>query len=311
MTGLPTAYSGMPEPITIGVPPNEQSTLILIAEEQGFFTGNGLNATIKIYDTALNAVAGMEKGEVDVAESAEFPVVRESFENANISVIACIDRFENVLLAGRKDRGIENVSDLNGKRIGYAKGTLTEFYLGRFLNLHGINLQDVTLVNMQFDQSAEALANGSVNAFQVQNKDIPAIEDRLDGNLIVWPSQSGQTGYEVISGRRDWIASHQKTVNRLLKSLAQAEQYAIDHPAEAMAIVQKRLNYSDTYMATVPSQHQYALTLDQSMILAMEDEGRWMINNNLTIERAIPDYRDYIYTKGLEEVMPEAVKIIG
>jgi hypothetical protein len=42
----------------------------------------------------------------------------------------------------------------------------------------------------------------------------------------------------------------------------------------------------------------------------MEDEGRWMINNNLTSAKNIPDYRDYIYTKGLEEVMPESVNII-
>jgi hypothetical protein len=43
----------------------------------------------------------------------------------------------------------------------------------------------------------------------------------------------------------------------------------------------------------------------------MEDEGRWMINNNLTSEKTIPDFRDYIYLKGLDEVKPEAVNIIG
>jgi hypothetical protein len=34
-----------------------------------------------------------------------------------------------------------------------------------------------------------------------------------------------------------------------------------------------------------------------------------MINNNLTSERAMPNFRDYIYTKGLEEVKPESVNI--
>jgi hypothetical protein len=40
----------------------------------------------------------------------------------------------------------------------------------------------------------------------------------------------------------------------------------------------------------------------------MADEGRWMINNNLTSEKTLPYFRDYIYTKGLEVVKPEAVK---
>ena len=43
----------------------------------------------------------------------------------------------------------------------------------------------------------------------------------------------------------------------------------------------------------------------------MEDEGRWMIDNNLTSEKTIPDFRGYIYTKGLEEVKPESLNIIG
>jgi hypothetical protein len=43
----------------------------------------------------------------------------------------------------------------------------------------------------------------------------------------------------------------------------------------------------------------------------MEDEGRWMIKNNLTSEKTIPNFRDYIYAKGLVDVNPEAVNVIG
>jgi NitT/TauT family transport system substrate-binding protein len=311
LTNVPTTSFGTSELVTIGVPPNEQSALILIAEDQGFFTENGLNATVKTYDTALSAVEGMKKGEVDTAESAEFPIVREAFKKENVSIITCIDKFQNVYLVSRKDRRLENVSDLKGKKIGVARGTLTEFYLGRFLNLHGVSLQDVTLVNMPFSQSSDALANGSVDAFQVQYKDIPQIKEKLGDNLVLWPSQSDQSGYEVISGRNDWIASHQGTITRLLRSLVQAEEFYISHTNESMAIIQKRLNYTDAYMAPLPSQHQYSLVLDQSMVLAMEDEGRWMINNNLTTEKTIPDYRNYIYAKGLDEVRSESVNIIS
>ena len=73
--------------------------------------------------------------------------------------------------------------------------------------------------------------------------------------------------------------------------------------------MQKRLNFSDTYMATVWPDHEFTLSLDQSLLIAMNDEGRWMINNNLTRERTLPDFSDFIYTKGLEEIEPEAVNI--
>ncbi len=34
-----------------------------------------------------------------------------------------------------------------------------------------------------------------------------------------------------------------------------------------------------------------------------------MINNNLTSEETMPNFRNYIYTKGLKEVKPDSVNI--
>ena len=41
-----------------------------------------------------------------------------------------------------------------------------------------------------------------------------------------------------------------------------------------------------------------------------KDEAQWMIKNNLTIEKSIPDFVNYIYVDGLKAVKPEAVSII-
>jgi NitT/TauT family transport system substrate-binding protein len=107
-----------------------------------------------------------------------------------------------------------------------------------------------------------------------------------------------------------WINQHPELARQFLKSLAQAEEYITQHPAEAKKILQKRLKLDDTYIATVWSQNQFSLSLDQSLIAAMEDEARWMIKNNLTREKQIPDFMNYVYVDGLKAVKPEAVKII-
>ena len=77
-----------------------------------------------------------------------------------------------------------------------------------------------------------------------------------------------------------------------------------------MVIVQKRLNYDDAYMKTMRHQHQYSLSLDQSLILAMEDEARWVIDNDPTTEKQVPDFLEYIHADGLAAVKPGAVNII-
>ena len=128
--------------------------------------------------------------------------------------------------------------------------------------------------------------------------------------VVAFPVQSNQPGYGAIIGRNDWIGGHPEVVSRFLKSLAQAEDYLIRNPAQAKAILRKQLNYDDALTETIWSQHQFSISLDQSFILAMEDEARWMIKNNLTTEKAAPNFLDYIYADGLEEIKPESVNII-
>jgi hypothetical protein len=53
-----------------------------------------------------------------------------------------------------------------------------------------------------------------------------------------------------------------------------------------------------------------ALSLDQTLVAATKDETQWMINNNLSGERQIPDFLNYICEDGLKAIRPEAVNII-
>ena len=302
--------SGTTESITIGEPALEQSALIYIAEDQGYFTGNGLNVTLRDdYPSGVGPVSDMMLGRLDISVSAEYPVIAQIFNKKNISVIGVIDKYQNEEIIGRRDRGIENISDLKRKKIGLPKKTICEFFLGRFLNLHGMSLHDVTLMDLPASQSVDALTNGSVDAIIYYQPYVYAIEDRLGDNGVIWQAQSDQLLYGVMSCRNDWAVGHGEQINRLLKSLSLAEEYIIDNPEGAKAIVQKRLNFSDAYMATAWPNHEFTLSLDQSLIIAMNDEGRWMINNNLTTEKTLPYFRDYIYTKGLEEIKPESVNI--
>ncbi len=305
-----TTSSGTMESIIIGEPALEQSALIYIAEDQGFFARNGLNVTIKDnYPSGVGPVIDMTFGRLDISVSAEYPVVAQIFNKKNISIIGTIDKYQNEELIGRRDRGVENVSDLKGKKIGLPEDTICEFFLGRFLNLHGMDLQDVALIDLPVSQSIDAITSGRVDAIIYYQPYVYEIEERLGDNGIVWQAQSHQLLYGVMSCRNDWAAGHEEQINRLLKSLAQAEEYFIDHPDKAKAIVQKKLNFSDMYMATIWPDHRFSLTLDQSLLIAMNDEGRWMINNNFTGEKTIPYFIDYIYTKGLEETKPESVNI--
>ena len=300
------------EPLTVAWSPFESSALMYIAEDQQFFTRNGLDVTSRRYETGAASLDGMLAGEADIAVgTTEFPIVRRTFQKAAIRIIAIIDRSEFVYVVARKDRGIQQVSDLKGKRVGTTVGTIAEFHLGRLLELNGLNMRDVTIVDVKTPAEwVNAVADGDIDAIATAQPYANAARDRLGGNAVFWPAQSNQPQYGLASATDNWIAAHPEAIKRFLKSLAQAEEYAARNPAAAKAIVQKRLNLEAAYMETVWAQNQFGLALDRSLIAAMEGEARWMMANNLTAERTVPNFLEYVYEDALKAVKPRAVNII-
>ena len=304
---LPSA----PEPVSVGMYPSEGSALVYIAEDQGFFSENGLAVTVRDYDPPSMGIKAAVGGDVDIAGATEYPVVMNILTGGNFSILAQYDELESMYLIARKDHGITNISDLRGKKIGVPRGTIAEFNLGRFLTLHNLGLRDVTLVDVQPPQFAESIRSGSVDALICWQPPASQIAGQMGDQVLEWPAQSGQPLFGVIIARDDWIAREPARTARFLKSLDMAAEYTNTHPAESRAIVQKRLNLSNTYMDVMWPANHFSLSLDQSLVLAMEDEARWMIANNMTNATVVPDFRKYIYTKSLEEIEPGSVRIFG
>jgi NitT/TauT family transport system substrate-binding protein len=296
------------EPVSITDVKVVYSGILYVAESQGYFTKNGLNVTFQDYPTAEAGFNDLTNGKVDFAQSSEYSIVRVILDNRDIQVIATIDKTYAMSLIGRKDHGIENVSDLVGKKIGLGKGTIREFYLGRYLDLHGINVQDVTIVDLSLQESVEAIANGTVDAVIVPDVVwYNQVMAKIGSNGVAFPIQEGQPVFTELVCTSEYLADHSQTVTKLLTALYEAENYILNHPAEAQTIVENRLNFTSADLGW--DNHYFALSLDLALITAMRDEAQWMINNKLTNQTQVPDFTSYIYTDALKLVKPNSVTI--
>jgi NitT/TauT family transport system substrate-binding protein len=298
------------ETVTIGATPIELNALIYVADEQKFFTNNGVRVEFKDYDTGVAAVNGLLKGEADIALTMEFVIVGKLLQKQAVLYLVTIDKSMPFYIIARADRGINSTADLKGKRIGVPRQTITEFYLGRMLELNGMRIQQVTMVDTKASDPAGTIAGGNIDAVVTWEPHVTQIRQQMGNGVIIWSVQSGQVSFWSVVSTPGWVNQHPDLVRQFLKSLAQAENYIIQNPVEAKKILQKRLKLDDTYIATVWSQNQFSLSLDQALILAMEDEARWMIKNNLTKERQVPDFLNYIYEDGLKTIKPEVVNIV-
>ncbi len=300
------------ESLVVAWSPYEHGILLWVAEDQEIFERNGLDVSSKKYDSGAGSLDGMLKGEADIAFGlTEFPMVRKAFEKSKARILGTVSKTQNQYMVASRNRGIEKISDLKGKRIGTTFKTMAEFYLGRFLDLNGINAQDVTLVDLKTPAEWEnAVADGIVDAIVTAQPYADLAAKRLGSNAVVWPAQSGKPTFGLVVSSEEWITGHPAVVNRFLKSLIQAEQYLIRYPAEAKIIMEKWLNVDREYVDSAWQRDQFGLSLDQSPITAMEDEARWMIENNLTTEKTVPRVNDHIYEDALKAIRPEAVNII-
>ena len=221
-----------------------------------------------------------------------------------------IAKYENTFIIWHPDDGIKTIQALKGKRIGVTLTTISEFYLGRTLDLNGMNIQQVTLVDTKAPDMEKAITGGEVDAVATWEPWVNQINQRLGKEVITTPLQSGQYAYWNLVSTSEWIKNHSDIIKRLIKALAQAEDYITSHENEAKAIVRKRMNFDDAYMEIIWQRYQFALSFEQSIVTAMEDEARWMIKNGLTTEKTVPNFTDYIYIDGLKTVKPETVNII-
>ena len=299
-------------PVDVAYSPFESTALFWVAQEQSYFKQNGLNITLHKYDTGAGALIGVINGEADVVVgTTEFPLTIQAMNRQSIQTFASMSQSNFVYIVGRADRGIAEVSDLKGKTIGTTFGTISHYFLGRFLTLNNIKLDEISLVDLKTPQEwVDAVVNGSVDAVATAQPSVDLAKNGLGANAIVWNLQSNQPLFAQAIASKNWLIKHPELCVRFLKALYQAEKFVADQPTEAKAILKRQLNFSDAYIETVWQQNQFSLSLNVPLILAMESEARWLISNHLTRTSAVPNFVDYVNRECLTSVKPSAVDII-
>ena len=297
----------IPFEMALGTSPYEVSGLIYIAEEKGYFNDAGLNVTIHRYDAGLYAITDLNQGKLDVATAADYAVAGRVLAGDPIVVAGSIGTDDFHYLMIRKESGIAEGQDLRGRTIGVSKRTSGEFFLGRFLELHGLRHTDVVLIDLAPARMKEALAGGAVDAVVIWPPTVYDIEDALGDSLLIWPIQGGQKMYWLLIVPEEGDPA---AIERLLRALQHAEEFAQRHPEEARRIVNQRLATPAGEQVRAWERTRMSLSLDQSLLIALEDEARWMIRENLTDDMEMPDYLSCLRYEWLDSIKPGSVRII-
>ena len=296
--------------VTVAYTTQPQSTLIHIAANKGYFSNQGLDVQPLIHSFGKAALQSVLDGKADFATVAETPVMFSVLKGDKIFVIANIESssVNNAVLA-RPDAGIVKAADLKGKRIGFTPGTTSDFFLDSFLTAQGLTRKEITPVPLTPNEMQEALQTRKVDAVSSWNYTLTQIKHQLGAQAVIFYDRQIYTETFNIAAMQDFVQRNPQAVSRFLRALIQAEDFVAKNPQEAQDIMATAIKVDKELVKEVWDAFNYQVSLDQNLLITLEDETRWAMKNKLTDKTAMPNYKDYIHVESLMAVRREAVKL--
>jgi sulfonate transport system substrate-binding protein len=302
---------GPPEKITIAYASPPSTTLADIALAKEYFEMEGLEVTPIFLSSGKAALEEVLAGKADAATVAETPLMFAIMNGQKVSIITSIQTTNtNAAIVARKDRGIAAPRDLKGKRIGVTAGTAAEFFLDVFLTDHDISRQEVTVVNLKPDKTTTALVKGDVSAVSTWSPYKSQTQKKLGDKGITFIDEDIYTQFFTIVVAQEYARHNPSGVRKILRALIRAESFVSRDQAETQRIVAELRRIDITSLNDMWKGSTYGVSLDQSLLLALEDESAWAVKSGLTDMRAIPNYLDFISLDGLASVKPIAVRLV-
>jgi len=310
---LLSAQQPAPKPlkdITIDPGKGVSSTLLFIAHEQGYFAQHGLNVTFIESPSATVAMQNLLNRKQDFGFINEYTLSEPQLYNKSVRTIGTLTESDTNSVVGRRDRGIIQIPDLEGKKIGVTKGSIGEYFMDRFFILNSLSLRNNTVIYYPPAELVDAIVRGDIDAAFSFEPYVYQMRQKMGGNAVVWSVNLGQHAHFSLVCNENTLQEHPEIVEGVLASVLQAETYVNSHPKEAKKVAQKQQNFDDQYMEQDWINHHFSVGLSQSLITSMEDETRWRIRNNLTDATDVPDFSKYIYPDILYRLKPASVTII-
>ena len=136
-----------------------------------------------------------------------------------------------------KDGPVKSLADLKGKRIGYSVASIQSAYLSGMLETVGLTMDDVTMVNVNFNLVTALLA-GQVDAAIDGYRNFELTQLGIEGKpgLAWFPEEHGVPVYdELIYVTRPELKDDRR-LGRFLAAVEEATIYLTNHPDEAKAM---------------------------------------------------------------------------
>lgn len=303
--GLTGCSSGTPAPgktedvtVILDYVANTNHTGMYVALDQGYYEAEGLNVNIiEPTEGATATLIAVGKGDFGISYQEDVTIALTSEDPLPIQAIAAIIQHNTSGFATYADKDIKSPKDFEGKTYAGWGGPGEEAVLKAVMAKDGGDFSKLSMV-ISDGSGFEALKNNvdvmwffeawdnvkcKMNDFPINYMGVRQLDERLDYYT------------PVIIANQETLANKPEMVKKFLAATEKGYRYAIEHPAESAAILQK---YAPDYSLEM-------LTMSQEYLADkyMEDVENWGIMK----DEVWDNYTDFMVEYGvIKEAIPAA-----
>lgn len=210
---------------------------LIIAREKGFFAAQGLEVEMVEPADPSAPPKLVAAGQADLAVSYQPQLHVQVAEGLPLTRIATLVATPLNSLVVLEDGGVQSIADLKGKKVGFSVGGFEDVLLGTMLQKHGLSIDDVELVNVNFSLSP-SLISGQVDAvigafrnFELNQMDIVQRPGRA-----FYVEEEGVPTYDELIVVAKAGTEGNPAYRKFIDAVEAATSYMINHPQESWEI---------------------------------------------------------------------------
>lgn len=216
---------------------NPDHAPIILAQERGFFADQGLEVNIIAPADPTEPPKLVAAGRADLAVSYQPQLHLQVHEGLPLVRVGTLIATPLNCLMVQADGPVQSLGDLRGKKIGYSVSGVEEAMMSAMLASADLTLADVEMINVNWSLTP-SLLTGQVDAVIGAFRNFELTQMRLAGadGRCFFPEEYGLPSYDELIFVANAAQLDRDRINRFLAAIGRANEYMLNHPAEAFAV---------------------------------------------------------------------------
>lgn len=267
------------------IPNNMVAALVVVAQDQGFFTDENITIEPQIVTNAKMANDLLLANQADMTVGGDGPISWLSFGEHPLRILAQMHRVYDTGIFARKDMGINTEDDLKGKRLGYLPGTVSFLYVAELMEQKGWKLDDFKLAPLQPPAMPQALVGKQIDAFSMWEPWGYNAIKQLGDNGVVLRQKDLYHYVSILVGRDDFIKANPEATKGVIRALIKAEKFVAANPEKAINIWADAFKLDPEYLRTNQDLYKFKVQLNNNLLTKLN-------RNAAMIKKYMPDYTE-------------------